>query len=145
MIKDIMNILPHRFPFLLIDRVIELQEGQSVVAVKNITINEPCFQGHFPERPIYPGVLILESMAQTTALISHTLSQIEMNDNQIYFFAGINKARFKRQVKPGDQMIIKTELVKCSQGVSKFDSIAEVDGKTVCKAQLMGALREVDA
>lgn len=145
MIKDIMNILPHRFPFLLIDRVIELQEGQSVVAVKNITINEPCFQGHFPERPIYPGVLILESMAQTTALISHTLSQIEMNDNQIYFFAGINKARFKRQVKPGDQMIIKTELVKCSQGVSKFDSIAEVDGKIVCKAQLMGALREVDA
>lgn len=144
MIKDIMNILPHRFPFLLIDRVVELQEGQSVVAIKNITINEPCFQGHFPERPIYPGVLILESMAQTTALISHTLSQTEINDNQIYFFAGVNKARFKRQVKPGDQMIMRTELIKCSQGVSKFDCIAEVDGKVVCKAQLMGALREAD-
>lgn len=145
MIKDIMKILPHRFPFLLIDRIVELTEGESVVAIKNITINEPCFQGHFPELPIYPGVLVLEAMAQTTALISHTFSQAEVKNDHVYFFAGINKARFKRQVKPGDQMVITTELIKCSQGVSKFDCVATVDGKVVCKAQLMGALREADA
>lgn len=144
MIKDIMKMLPHRFPFLLIDRIVELREGESVVAIKNITINEPCFQGHFPERPIYPGVLILESMAQTTAVISYTLPQTEISDGQVYFFAGVNKTRFKRQVKPGDQMIISTELIKCSQGVSKFDCVATVDGNIVCKAELMGALREAD-
>lgn len=145
MIKDVMQMLPHRFPFLLIDRILELKEGESVVAIKNVTINEPCFQGHFPERPIYPGVLILESMAQTTAFVNYTSSGSGGRQDQIYFFAGINKARFKRQVKPGDQIMITTELVKSSQGVSKFDCVAKVDGKIVCKAQLMGALREAEA
>lgn len=139
-----MKMLPHRFPFLLIDRIVDLKEGESVVAIKNVTMNEPCFQGHFPEHPIYPGVLILESMAQTTAVISYTLAKTEIKKGQIYFFAGINKARFKRQVKPGDQLIIHTKIVQCVRGVSKFISEAKVDGETVCKAELMGAVRDAD-
>lgn len=140
--KQVREYLPHRFPMLLIDKVESLVPGQSVVAVKNVTVNEPCFQGHFPEQPVYPGVLILESMAQSMAFITYTEPGFVKQDNQIYFFAGVDKARFKRQVFPGDQMIIKTELTKTSQGVAKFKSVAYVDEKPVCKAEIMGALRE---
>lgn len=143
-IHKVMELLPHRFPFLLIDKITELSKGESVTAVKNITVNEPCFQGHFPEYPVYPGVLLLESMAQTMAFITYTDPAFEKSPDHIYFLAGIDKARFKRQVGPGDQVIIKTKLVQCSQGVAKFESIAYVDDKVVCKADIMGALREVE-
>ncbi len=142
-IKQVMEMLPHRFPFLLIDRVLELEFGTSVTALKNITVNEPCFQGHFPDYPVYPGVLLLESMAQSMAFITYTEPGFEKQPGQIYYFAGIDKARFKKQVVPGDQVIIKTRLIKCSQGVAKFESIAYVEGKIVCKAGIMGALRTI--
>lgn len=139
---QVREYLPHRFPMLLIDKVNHLEPGHKVVAIKNITTNEPCFQGHFPERPVYPGVLILESMAQSMAFITYSKPGFQKKDNQIYFFAGIDKARFKRQVVPGDTLEIKTELVQTSQGVAKFKSVAYVDEKVVCKAEIMGALRE---
>ena len=142
-IKRVMEYLPHRFPFLLIDRVTELIPGERVVAIKNITINEPCFQGHFPEYPVYPGVLMLEAMAQTMAFITFSKIGFEKRPEKIYYFAGIDKARFKKQVEPGDQIIIKTELLQSSQGVAKFSSVAYVDDVVVCKAELMGALKEV--
>lgn len=143
-IHKVMELLPHRFPFLLVDRVLSLEPGVSVEVLKNITVNEPCFQGHFPEYPVYPGVLLLESMAQTMAFITYTEAGFEKQPDQIYFFAGIDKARFKKQVIPGDQVIIKTQLIKCSQGVAKFEAVAYVDGEVACKAELMGALREVE-
>lgn len=143
-IHQVMEFLPHRFPFLLVDRVLALEPGQSVTVIKNITVNEPCFQGHFPDYPVYPGVLLLESMAQTMAFITYTEPGFEKQPDQIYFFAGIDKARFKRQVTPGDQVVITTKLLKTSQGVAKFESIAQVDDKIVCKAELMGALRDVE-
>jgi 3-hydroxyacyl-[acyl-carrier-protein] dehydratase len=143
-IHKVMALLPHRFPFLLVDRVLVLDPGVSVEVLKNVTVNEPCFQGHFPEYPVYPGVLLLESMAQTMAFITYTEAGFEQQPDQIYFFAGIDKARFKKQVIPGDQVVIKTQLMKCSQGVAKFESVAYVDGEVACKAELMGALRDVE-
>jgi len=143
-IHKVMELLPHRFPFLLVDRVLSLEPGASVEVLKNVTVNEPCFQGHFPEYPVYPGVLLLESMAQTMAFITYTEAGFERKPEQIYFFVGIDKARFKRQVIPGDQVIIETRLIKCSQGVAKFESIAYVDGEVACKAELMGALRDIE-
>lgn len=143
-IHKVMELLPHRFPFLLVDRVLSLEPGASVEVLKNVTVNEPCFQGHFPEYPVYPGVLLLESMAQTMAFITYTEAGFERKPEQIYFFVGIDKARFKRQVIPGDQVIIETRLIKCSQGVAKFESIAYVDGEIACKAELMGALRDIE-
>lgn len=143
-IHKVMELLPHRFPFLLVDRVLALKLGESVEVLKNITASEPCFQGHFPEYPVYPGVLLLESMAQTMAFITYTEEGFEKQPDQIYFFAGIDKARFKRQVIPGDQVIIKTQLLRRSQGVAKFESVAYVDNEVACTAVLMGALREVE-
>ena len=142
-IHKVLDFLPHRYPFLLIDRVLELESGESVTAIKNITVNEPCFQGHFPEYPVYPGVLLLESMAQTMAFVTYTTPGFEKSPEHIYYLAGIDKARFKRQVVPGDQVVIKTKLINHSQGVAKFESIAYVDDEVVCKANIMGALREV--
>lgn len=141
-INQVKEYLPHRFPMLLIDRVDALVPGESVVAIKNVTVNEPCFQGHFPDQPVYPGALILESMAQSMAFITYSEPGFVKQDNKIYFFAGVDKARFKRQVFPGDQIVIETELIKTSQGVAKFKSVARVDGKLVCKSEIMGALRD---
>lgn len=144
-IRKVMDILPHRFPFLLVDRVLELKPGESVTVIKNITVSEPCFQGHFPNYPVYPGVLLLESMAQTMAFITFMDEKFERKPDQIYFLAGIDKARFKRQVIPGDTVTIKTHLIKASRGVAKFESVAYVGDEVACSAEIMGALKEVEA
>lgn len=143
-IRQVMDVLPHRFPFLLVDKVLELNSGESVVVQKNITASEPCFQGHFPDYPVYPGVLLLESMAQTMAFITFGEKDFERGPNWIYFLAGIDKARFKRQVIPGDIVTIKTRLLKSMQGAAKFQSEAYVGEELACTADIMGMLKEVE-
>lgn len=145
MINELLKQLPHRYPFLLIDRILELDPGHSVQVLKNVSVNEPYFLGHFPEQPVYPGVLILESMAQSTALITRSCADFVEEDHQYHLFTGIDKARFKRLVIPGDQIVIHTSLVKTKQGVSQFESVSFVDDKVVCKAQLRGAVRRLTA
>lgn len=143
MITELLQQLPHRYPFLLLDRIVELDAGKAVTAIKNVTVNEPCFMGHFPGQPIFPGVLILEAMAQSTTLITRSSPDFEKIDGEYHLFAGVDKARFKRVVIPGDQIVIKTTLLKYSHGISKFESHAYVDDNVVCKAQVQGALRRL--
>ncbi|HKK05172.1 MAG: 3-hydroxyacyl-ACP dehydratase FabZ [Gammaproteobacteria bacterium] len=142
-IYEIMEHLPHRYPFLLIDRVLECDPGKSLVALKNVTYNEPFFTGHFPHRPVMPGVLILEAMAQATGVLAFRTMGRTPADNALYYFVGIDNARFKQPVEPGDQMRIEVEVVKSMRGVWKFNGKALVDGKVVCSADLMCAEREV--
>nr|WP_275068715.1 3-hydroxyacyl-ACP dehydratase FabZ [Pasteurella multocida] len=137
--NEIMKLLPHRYPFLLVDRVVDYEEGKWLKAVKNISVNEPCFTGHFPEQPIFPGVLILEAMAQTTGVLAcKTYRQLE---NEIYYFAAIDNARFKRPVLPGDQMVLEVHFLKERRGITRFTGVATVDGQVVCEAELMCARR----
>ena len=142
-INEIMAHLPHRYPFLLIDRVLECEPGKSLVALKNVTYNEPFFTGHFPHRPVMPGVLILEAMAQATGVLAFRTMGRTPADNALYYFVGIDKARFKHPVEPGDQMRIEVDVVKSMRGVWKFNGKALVDGAVVCSAELMCAEREV--
>ena len=142
-IYEIMEHLPHRYPFLLIDRVLECEPGKSLVALKNVTYNEPFFTGHFPHRPVMPGVLILEAMAQATGVLAFRTMGRTPADNALYYFVGIDNARFKQPVEPGDQMRIEVEVVKSMRGVWKFNGKALVEGKVVCSAELMCAEREV--
>jgi len=138
-IKEIMSLLPHRYPFLLIDRVTEYELGVSIKAYKNITINEQCFLGHFPGEPIFPGVLILEAMAQAAGILGFkTIGHSE----QLYLYAGIDKARFKAPVVPGDKLEISVRLLKERRGIWKFEGIASVDGKQACVAEFMCAMRD---
>ena len=132
-ISEILNFLPHRFPFLLVDRILE-QEENKIVGVKNVTINEPFFQGHFPRRPVMPGVLIIEAMAQTGGVLMFSK---EENKGKIPLFAGIDKARFKKPVYPGDQLIIKVEIIKMVMGVGKAKAEAYVDDNLVASAELL--------
>lgn len=141
-ILEIMKLLPHRYPFLLVDRVTNLQRSKSITAIKNVTINEPFFVGHFDEFPVMPGVLIVEAMAQVAGLLSVT-SFGERKNNELYFFAAIDKARFKRQVIPGDQLIFDVEVVKVTCGVGKFQAFARVDGLIAAEAEIMIAKKEV--
>lgn len=144
-IHEVLRHLPHRYPFLLIDRVIECEAGVRLKALKNVTVNEPCFQGHFPQHPVFPGVLILEAMAQATGVLAfHTEGTLPDGDT-LYLFVGIDKARFKRQVEPGDRMEITVELQRASRGMWKFSAEARVDGELACVADLMGAVREVES
>lgn len=138
--KDIMTLLPHRYPFLLVDRVIDFEEGKWITAVKNISANEPCFTGHFPELPIFPGVLILESLAQTMGVLAFKTHQLQ--GGEIFYFAGINNARFKKPVLPGDQMTLHIEVIKDIRGIIRFNGVAKVDDKIVCEAELMCARRK---
>lgn len=137
-INEIMTLLPHRYPFLLVDRVIDFEEGKWLKAIKNVTANEPCFTGHFPSQPIFPGVLILEAMAQATGVLAMK-SFGKLSDNELYYFAAIDNARFKRPVEPGDQMLLEVTFVKERRGVTRFTGVAYVDGKVVCEAELMCA------
>jgi 3-hydroxyacyl-[acyl-carrier-protein] dehydratase len=130
---EILNLLPHRYPFLLVDKILELEENK-IVGVKNVTINEPFFQGHFPGHPIMPGVLIIEAMAQTGGVL---IFSKEANKGKIPLFAAIDKARFKKPVRPGDQLIIKVEILKMLRGVAKAKAEAYVDGNLVASAELM--------
>jgi len=141
-IKEIMNSLPHRYPFLLIDRVLDYTPGESLIAIKNVTINEPFFQGHFPVQPVMPGVLILEAMAQATGLLAFKSMEAAAAES-LYYFAGIDKARFKRVVEPGDQLRFEVKLIKERRGIGVFTGVVTVDGEIVCTAQIMCARREI--
>ena len=137
-INKIMKLLPHRYPFLLVDRVLEFTPRQSITAIKNVTINEPFFQGHFPDFPVMPGVLIIEALAQTAALLTFTE---EKKDDAIYYFAGIDAARFKRPVVPGDQLVMVATYQREKAGIYKFHVTATVDGELADEADITCAVR----
>jgi 3-hydroxyacyl-[acyl-carrier-protein] dehydratase len=144
-IKEILRYLPHRYPILLIDRVLECHPGESLVAIKNVSYNEQFFQGHFPNRPVMPAVLILEAMAQATGILALRTVDSLPTERSIYYFVGIDDARFRKPVEPGDQLRIEVKLLRKTRGVWKVRSDALVDGQIVANAQLMGALREVES
>ncbi len=137
-ILEILRLLPHRYPFVMIDRVLSVVADQEVTALKNVTINEPFFQGHFPEKPVMPGVLMLEGMAQAGGILAY-YSEPENIGTKLLYFAGIDKARFRRPVGPGDQLIYKVQLVKKKRGIQKLAGEAFVDDKLVAEAELMAS------
>ena len=141
-INEIMDFLPHRYPFLLVDRIVEVEKGQSIVGYKNVTINEPFFTGHFPGKPIMPGVLIIEAMAQVSGILGYVTAGRSAADGSIHLLAGSNKARFKRPVVPGDQLRLESRLLSNKHGIWKFDCRALVDGEVVCVAEIMSAERD---
>lgn len=136
-INEVMNYLPHRYPFLLIDRVLELELGKSIVAIKNVSFNEPHFIGHFPAQPIMPGVLIVEALAQATGILAFKSEVGKPIDGQIYMLVGVDKVRFKRMVEPGDQIRLEVEVMTVKRGIWKFKCQALVDDKIVTCAELM--------
>lgn len=140
-IQEILQLLPHRYPFVLIDRVLEFEVAKSLVAIKNVTVNEPFFTGHFPEQPVMPGVLIIEALAQASGLLTLKSDSSLTNRDYIFLLAGVDNVRFKRMVVPGDQLNLKVELVRHRQDVFKFQGIATVEGELVCSAELMNARR----
>ena len=141
-IHQILEHLPHRYPFLLIDRVTECNPGESLTGYKNVTYNEPYFTGHFPQRPVMPGVLILEALAQATGILAfRTIGKVP-DGSSLYYFVGIDKARFKQPVEPGDKLVLHVEFVKEKRNIWKFNGTASVDGKVVSSAELMCAERE---
>jgi len=144
-IKGILDHLPHRYPMLLIDRVIDVKPGESILAIKNVSINEPFFTGHFPHHPVMPGVLILEAMAQAAAITSFTAAGKKPDDNTVYYFVGIDGARFKRVVEPGDQLVLNVTFERYMRGIWKFKARAEVDGVTAAEAELMCTVKSTDA
>jgi len=142
-IHQIMETLPHRYPFLLVDRVTDYRVGEYLHAIKNVTVNEPCFTGHFPHRPVFPGVLILEALAQATGILAFkTLDELP-EENSLYYFVGIDSARFKKPVEPGDQVILQVKLLNRKRTFWKFEAKALVDGKVVCAAELMCSKQDV--
>ncbi len=143
-IHEVLRYLPHRYPFLLVDRVTECREGEHLRAYKNVSYNEPFFTGHFPGRPVFPGVLILEAMAQATGLLAFRTEGIEAQDNTLYLFVGIDKARFKRQVEPGDRLDLEVDLQRRARGMWRFSCSARVDTEVACEADLMCTMREVE-
>ena len=142
-IHQILKSLPQRYPILLVDRVLEIEAGKRIKALKNVTINEPFFGGHFPNRPVMPGVLMLEAMAQAAALLAFDTAGVTMDDNTVYYFAGIDGARFKRPVEPGDQLIMDIELDRVRAGIYKFKGVTRVGNDVVCEAELMCTMRTV--
>jgi 3-hydroxyacyl-[acyl-carrier-protein] dehydratase len=142
-IHGILKRLPHRYPFLLVDRVLEIEKGVRIKALKNVTINEPFFPGHFPHRPVMPGVLMLEALAQAAAVLSFETAGQEPDEKTVYYFAGIDNARFKRPVEPGDQMIMDVTLLRAKAGIYKYAARASVDGVLAVEAELMCATRRL--
>ena len=141
-IQQIMRLLPHRYPFLLIDRVVRCTPGESLTALKNVTVNEPFFTGHFPHRPVFPGVLMLEAMAQATGLLAFASLGPEMGKDKVFYFVAIDGCRFREPVGPGDQIMFTVRHVTNKRGIWKFAGIGEVDGRLVVEAELMCAARE---
>ena len=141
-IHKILKQLPHRYPFLLVDRVLSIDKGKTIRALKNVTINEPFFEGHFPNRPVMPGVLMLEAMAQAAALLAFDAMDATPLDDMVYYFAGIDGARFRRPVEPGDQLILEGDLLRIRAGIFKFKGRALVDGELVAEAELTCAIRK---
>lgn len=142
-VKEIRDYLPHRYPFLLVDRVVELKEGESIVAYKNVTVNEPFFNGHFPDHPVMPGVLIVEAMAQAAGILGFKTMDKKPQDGSIYYFVGADNLRFKRPVVPGDQLMLEAKVMSERRGIWKFDVKATVDGDTVSSATILCADRKV--
>src|ERR1700730_13103684 len=138
-IEAIMRQLPHRYPFLLVDRVLECEAGKHVVALKNVTVNEPFFQGHFPHRPVMPGVLIIEALAQSAGILAFKTAKVVPDINTRFYFVAIDNARFRKPVEPGDQLMLKVALKRAFKGIWKFHCLAEVDGKEVASAEIMVA------
>jgi 3-hydroxyacyl-[acyl-carrier-protein] dehydratase len=143
-ITQIMKHLPHRYPFLLVDRVLDLVPNERIVALKNITMNEPQFTGHFPHHPVMPGVLMIEALAQTAGLLAFTSAEIPVDDNTVIYFVGIDGARFKRPVVPGDQLRMEASILRVVRGIWKFAAKATVDGQVACEAELMCTLKQLD-
>ena len=141
-INQIKKVLPHRYPFLLVDRVIEFESGVYLKAIKNVTVNEPFFQGHFPEQPIMPGVLIIEAMAQATALYGELAIKGGMDDDIHYYLVGVDKARFRQTVGPGDQLVLQVNFIKVKRNIWKFSTTAKVDDKLVASAELMTTIAD---
>jgi 3-hydroxyacyl-[acyl-carrier-protein] dehydratase len=142
-IHQILKQLPHRYPFLLVDRVLEVDKGKSIKALKNVSMNEPQFTGHFPHRPVFPGVLMLEAMAQTAALLAFDTLGVTPDDKTVYYFAGIDGARFKRPVEPGDQLVMDVTLDRMKAGIFKFKAVARVGDEVACEAELMCTMRTI--
>lgn len=142
-IHQILNQLPHRYPFLLVDRVLEIEKGKSIKALKNVSMNEPQFTGHFPHRPVFPGVLMLEAMAQAAALLAFDTLGVAPDDKTVYYFAGIDGARFKRPVEPGDQLVMDVTLDRMKAGIFKFKGVTRVGDEVACEAELMCTMRTV--
>jgi 3-hydroxyacyl-[acyl-carrier-protein] dehydratase len=142
-IHEILKRLPHRYPILMVDRVIELEHKKRIRALKNVTINEPYFVGHFPHRPVMPGVMMLEALAQAAALLAYDAADAKPDDKSVYYFAGIDAARFKRPVEPGDQVVLDVTLERMKAGIFKFQARASVGGELAVEADLMCAVRIV--
>ena len=142
-IHKILKQLPHRYPILLVDRVLEIEKGVRIKALKNVSINEPHFQGHFPHRPVMPGVLMLEALAQAAALLAFDTLGETPDDQTVYYFAGIDGARFKRPVEPGDQLILEVELDRMKSGIFKFKARAKVGDEIATEAELMCTMRKI--
>lgn len=142
-IHQILKLLPHRYPILLVDRVLEVEAGQRIKALKNVTINEPFFTGHFPHRPVMPGVLMLEAMAQAAALLTFHTQGVTPDDKTVYYFAGIDGARFKRPVEPGDQLVMDVSLERAKAGIYKFKGTTRVGDEVACEAELMCTMRTI--
>ncbi|MFA7282114.1 MAG: 3-hydroxyacyl-ACP dehydratase FabZ [Sterolibacterium sp.] len=143
-IHQILEHLPHRYPFLLVDRVLECVPGERILALKNVTINEPFFPGHFPHHPVMPGVLILEALAQTAAILSFQTMGVKPDDKSVYYFVGIDGARFKKPVSPGDQLMLSASIQANRRGLWKFSAQAKVDGQVATEAELMCTVRNIE-
>ena len=141
-IAEILKHLPHRYPFLMVDRILECTPGKSIRGLKNVTANEPFFQGHFPGFPLMPGVLVIEALAQVSGLLAFASGDATTGGDSLIYFAGIDNARFKRQVVPGDQLILEAEVIRVIRGVGKFHARAMVDGELACEAELIAAIRK---
>lgn len=143
-IDRILKLLPHRYPLLLVDRVLELEPGARIVALKNVSMNEPFFQGHFPGHPVMPGVLIVESLAQTAAVLTYVTLQTSQESGALFYFAGLDGVRFKRLVRPGDQLRLEVSLDRIKRGIGKFTGRAFVDGEVACEAEMTCAARKAN-
>ncbi|HEY8355351.1 MAG TPA: 3-hydroxyacyl-ACP dehydratase FabZ [Methylophilaceae bacterium] len=143
-IHEILKHLPHRYPFVLVDRVVSYEVGKEITAIKNVTINEPFFPGHFPYHPVMPGVLIIEAMAQAAAIVSFKTMESKPSDDSVYYFAGIDKARFKKPVSPGDQLVLNVKIDRILRGIWKYSGTASVDGAVVAEAEFMCILKAIE-
>ena len=142
-IHEILNHLPHRYPFVLIDRITDLKLNEEITALKNVTINEPFFPGHFPYHPVMPGVLIVEAMAQAAAVLSFKTMNILPTEDSVYYFAGIDSVRFKKPVSPGDQLVLNVKIDRVLKGIWKYKGQAKVDGQIVAEAEMMCILKNI--
>ncbi|OHC66324.1 MAG: 3-hydroxyacyl-[acyl-carrier-protein] dehydratase FabZ [Rhodocyclales bacterium GWA2_65_20] len=143
-IHQILEYLPHRYPFLLVDRVLEVVPGERITALKNVSVNEPFFPGHYPHHPVMPGVLIIEALAQTAAILSFKTMGGKPDDKSVYYFVGIDGARFKRPVGPGDQLVMEVSITLNKRGMWKFTGVAKVDGNVAAEAELICTVRPIE-